>query len=99
LAAQPFAIGNGTGGLLLGFLCWILAIGGVSQVAHDIEEEAKTGTLESLFLSHPGPCTLFLARNVAGLVVGIPSFLLVAVVLALSTSTGFHFTVDALVPV
>jgi ABC-2 type transport system permease protein len=97
-ALKPFSMGNGTEGLLLGFICWILCTSGVSQIAHDIEEEAKTGTLEPLFLGHPGPATLFAARNLAGLISGVPMLLGVAAALAVATHSTFHLSPEALVP-
>ena len=97
-AFGQFALGDGVEGLLLGFICWILATGGVSHVANDIEEEAKTGTLEPLFLGHPGPEALFLARNTAGLVAGLPVLLLVGAALTLATRSSFHFSPAALLP-
>ncbi len=98
-ALKPFAIGNGTEGLLLGFICWILCTSGVSHVAHDIEEEAKTGTLEPLFLGYPGPGAIFAARNVAALISGVPTLLLVAAALAFATHSAFHLSPEAVVPV
>ncbi len=98
-ALKPFSIGHGTEGLLLGFVCWILGTSGVSHVAHDIEEEAKTGTLEPLFLGHPGPGAIFVARNLAALVSGVPMLLLVAAGLAVATHSAFHLSPAALVPV
>lgn len=98
-ALKPFAIGNGTEGLLLGFVCWILCTGGVSHVAHDIEEEAKTGTLEPLFLGHPGPGTIFAARNLAALISGLPMLMMVAATLAMATHSVFHLSPEAIVPV
>jgi ABC-2 type transport system permease protein len=93
-----FSVGDGVEGLLLGFICWILATGGVSHVANDIEEEAKTGTLEPLFVGDPGPEILFLARNTAGLVAGLPMLLLVAAALTLATGSSFHLSPAALLP-
>ncbi len=98
-ALKPFAIGNGTEGLLLGFICWVLCTSGVSQVAHDIEEEAKTGTLEPLFLGHPGPGALFAARNLAALISGVPMLLMVSTALAIATHSAFHLSPEAVVPV
>ncbi len=97
-AFGQFSVGEGVEGLLLGFICWILATGAVSHVAHDIEEEAKTGTLEPLFLGHPGPGALFLARNTAGLVAGLPMLLLVGLALTLATRSAFHFSPAVLLP-
>lgn len=98
-ALKPFSIGNGTEGLLLGFICWILCTSGVSHLAHDIEEEAKTGTLEPLFLGHPGPGTIFAARNLAALISGVPILLMVAGALAIATHSAFHLSPEAIVPV
>ncbi len=98
LALGQFSLGSGAEGFLLGFICWTLAIGGVSHVAHDIEEEAKTGTLESLFLAYPGPGFVFMARNLAALVVGIPTISVLFVILTFSTKSTFHFSPTALLP-
>jgi len=97
-ALGPYAIGSGNEGLLLGFTCWVLATGGLSHLAHDIEEEAKTGTLEPLFLGVPGPGTVFMARNVASLLTGLPVLLLVAAALALATRSTFRVSPAALLP-
>jgi len=97
-ALGTYALGSGNEGLLLGFSCWVLATGGVSHVAHDIEEEAKTGTLEPLFLGVPGPGTVFMARNVAAMLAGVPVLLLVATALALATRSVFHVCAAALLP-
>jgi hypothetical protein len=99
IADKSFSLGSGTDGFLIGFLCWALVVGGVSHIAHDIGEEAKTGTLEIIFTCSSGPFQLFVARGLAGFVVGLPTLVILGAVLAYTTSSPLHLRLEYLVPV
>lgn len=53
--------------LLIGFVCYIIAIVCLTQTTENVETEAKTGTLEKIFMSTYGPTRIFLVRSVVGL--------------------------------
>lgn len=92
-SGAQLGLGQGNESFLIGFLCWVLVTGGLTHVADDIEEEAKTGTLEPLFMSSFHPTLIFLARSFSSLVVGAP--ILIALALILYSTTGVKFNIGA----
>lgn len=68
--------------LLIGFIFYFTAIVCMTQTVEDVETEAKTGTLEKVFLSVYGPTKVLLVRAVVG-VVHLATTLLVLVTVEL----------------
>lgn len=52
--------------LVASFFCWVIAMGAVGHVAAELEEEIKTGLLETIFLSRFPASAVILARALAG---------------------------------
>ncbi len=73
-------LGDTKEGLYLGFLCWLILVGGISQIVDDIEDNAKLGTLESLFLSVHSPVRILYVRSIVSLLWGIPLILIFGIV-------------------
>ena len=72
-------------GLLIGFLCWAVVVGGTANLGAEIEDEARTGVLEPLFLSRYSIVTIMVARSLSSLLAGLPVVLLLAVTVAVTS--------------
>ncbi|NJN29791.1 MAG: ABC transporter permease [Synechococcales cyanobacterium RM1_1_8] len=66
--------------LVIGYVLWILTLFVLTETTNSLEAEAKTGTLEQLFLSPFRAVTVFLLRALAGLAIRL---ILIAVSLGL----------------
>lgn len=66
--------------LVIGYILWILTIFVLNETTNSLEAEAKTGTLEQLFLSPHSAVTVFFLRALAGLAIRL---MLIAVSLGL----------------
>lgn len=66
--------------LVIGYILWILTLFVLGEATNSLEGEAKTGTLEQLFLSPHSAVTVFFLRALAGLAIRL---LLLAVSLGL----------------
>ncbi len=97
-SGAELGFGNGDESFLIGFMCWIFVTGGLTQVANCIEEESKTGTLESLFMSSYHPVQIFLARSVSALAIGIPALVALFMVLYFSSNARLHLNHQVIVP-
>lgn len=47
------------------FFCWVCAMGAIGHIANELEEDAKIGVLEPLFLSRLRACEIILVRSLA----------------------------------
>lgn len=47
------------------FFCWVCAMGAIGHIAGELEEDAKIGVLEPLFLSRLRACEIILVRSLA----------------------------------
>ena len=66
--------------LVIGYVLWLLMLFVLSEATNSLEGEAKTGTLEQIFLSPHSAVTVFLLRALAGMAIRL---LLIAVNLGL----------------
>jgi hypothetical protein len=87
VVANPVAPGfdSRPDGLLIGFLCWAVVVGGTANLGAEIEDEARTGVLEPLFLSRYSIVTIMVARSLSSLLAGLPVVLLLAVTVAITS--------------
>lgn len=99
LVSSDTRFGQTKDSMLIGYLCWVIVLGGIGHVAHDIQEEAKTGTLESLFCSSYSPLLVFWARSLSGLAVGVPLLVLLALAAGLISGGSASFSSAMLSPI
>lgn len=57
--------------MVAAFFCWIVAMGAIGHTASEIEEEAKLGTLEPVFVSGFRPSTVVLVRSLSASIGGL----------------------------
>lgn len=81
--------------VVVGYVSWLLVIDAFQGIAAEIQNEAKTGTLQQLIMSPPGTRMVFLVRSVANLTVSV--FVISAVLMIISFLTGSHLTFNPLV--
>ena len=92
MAGSAMGFGGRLEGIIVGYVTWLLASNALMHPPHAIEEEAMTGTLESLFLSCYGVTTLFLMRTLAeSLIQLVKCALILALIMAL---TGGRLTLS-----
>jgi ABC-2 type transport system permease protein len=53
------------------FFCWVCAMGAIGHIASELEEDAKIGVLETLFLSRLRACEVILVRSLASSMSGL----------------------------
>ncbi|MCB0014187.1 MAG: ABC transporter permease [Anaerolineales bacterium] len=68
---------------LIGFVTWRIADGCILRITDSLAEDAKTGTLEQIYLSSPQPALILFARSLAILVYHSFRGLLLAIILLL----------------
>ncbi|MGB3788335.1 MAG: ABC transporter permease [Phormidesmis sp.] len=91
IGAQYMAGGNSTFGdrldsVVVGYVIWTLVVYIVNDIATNLQMEARTGTLEQVFLSPFGAPRVFLARAIASLTLRF--FLILAVLAIIIAITG-----------
>src|SRR5262245_60015784 len=68
--------------MLLGYIVWYFAMTAISNMSHNLMEEARTGTLEQMFMSPVPMGVILLGRVFAVLVTATAQIGLVAIALA-----------------
>lgn len=97
-SGAELGFGDGDESFLIGFMCWIFVTGGLTQVANCVEEESKTGTLESLFMSSYHPVQIFLARSFSSLAIGVPALAALFIVLYYASDATLHINHQVIIP-
>jgi ABC-2 type transport system permease protein len=81
---------------LIGFVTWRVADGCILRVTGSLAEDAKTGTLEQVYLSPAAPGLIRLARSLATLIYHSIRGLLLAVILMLILRIPVAFSLGAI---
>lgn len=81
--------------IVVGYIAWLLVIDAFQGIAAEVQNEAKTGTLQQLIMSPHGTRVVFLVRSVANLTVSV--FVIAAVLVMISLLTGSQITFNPLV--
>ncbi|MFT3905782.1 MAG: hypothetical protein QM718_05715 [Steroidobacteraceae bacterium] len=81
--SNTLTIGLPADGFLVGYLCWATILSGTSQLAQEIEDDAKSGVLEPLFLSAFPIVRIMLARSMCSVIAGLPVFIVLATIIVL----------------
>ncbi len=80
--------------LVVGYVLWTLALFAIGQMSWGLMEEAREGTLEQVFLSPYGPVRVYLARNLAGLLINLA--LNLGILFLIMALTGARVRLDPL---
>lgn len=78
------------------FFCWVCALGAIGHIAGELEEDAKIGVLEPLFLSRLRACDIILVRSLASSSAGLALSFAVLWLLSWYSGAGLALGVDAL---
>ncbi len=65
------SFGTNLDAVLVGYATWMIALSGLNNMPTDIQNDARRGTLENLFLSYHNISHVFLARSIVGALIGI----------------------------
>ncbi|MEO0540582.1 MAG: ABC transporter permease [Cyanobacteria bacterium P01_A01_bin.105] len=77
--------------IVVGYVLWTLALYVVNDIANNIQGEARTGTLEQVFLSPFGAPKIFFARAVASVVFRIALIAIILQILIWMTGSELAF--------
>lgn len=99
LGGSALDLGNTLEGLFTGYVTWMLAIMGYSDLAWGITNESQTGTLEQLYLAPVG--YRWIAAFTQSFQFAVNIVLLTAMVVLMSFSTGqsIHLDIVSMLPV
>jgi len=86
MAGPDIAFGDRLDTVVIGYVIWSLVLYIVNDIATNLQMEARTGTLEQLFLSPFGAPRVFFARAIASLT--LRSLLTLVVLLIIMTISG-----------
>jgi len=95
--AGPAGFGTSSEGLVVGYLCWAIAVGATLSMGSELEEEARSGVLEPIFLSGYSMVKVLVARSLGALIAGLPAAIVLVALLGIVS--GKHQVLDlAIVP-
>jgi ABC-2 type transport system permease protein len=77
------------------FFCWVCAMGAIGHIASELEEDAKMGVLEALFLSRMRACQVILVRSLASSISGLALSFGVLWLLSWYSGAGLALGLDA----
>jgi ABC-2 type transport system permease protein len=77
------------------FFCWVCAMGAIGHIASELEEDAKIGVLEALFLSRLRSCEVILVRSLASSLSGLALSFAVLWLLSWYSGAGLALGFDA----
>jgi ABC-2 type transport system permease protein len=82
--------------IVASFFCWVCAMGSIGHIASELEEDAKIGVLETLFLSRLRSCEIILVRSLASSVSGLALSFAVLWLLSWYSGAGLALGLDAI---
>ncbi len=98
IAGPTAQFGERLDALVVGYVLWTLALFSIGQLSWGLMEEAREGTLEQVFLTRYGPIRVYLARNLAGLLVNLALNLVILLVIMALTGARLRLDPTALLP-
>lgn len=98
IAGPAAQFGGRLDALVVGYVLWTLSLFAIGDLSWGLMEEARTGTLEQVFLSPFGPARVYMARNLAGLLTTIVLNLGIMLLIMRLTGAKLDFTWTALAP-
>lgn len=98
LAGPGVEFGDRLEGVLVGYLLWTFTLSAYNGLSFFLMEEARTGTLEQLFLTPYGPTRLLLLRQLADLFSQGIFVLVLGLILAALTGAQLDFSPAVFLP-
>lgn len=96
--AQSAHFGENAAGMVLGYFIWIIMISGFGHVTSEIEREARSGTLENIFLSGHKKAMIFVFRSFAGILVCFFQLSIVVPLMIIATDVTLSFPAFIIFP-
>jgi ABC-2 type transport system permease protein len=84
--------------VIIGFISWTVALGLIGSIANTVQEEARTGTLEQLFLSTNNATLLFIMRGLVSTLFTITLNMLMLFLVLFITQRNLHFSFQMIWP-
>jgi len=98
LAGPNVQFGDRLSSIVVGYMTWLLVLQTFAGVAGDIQEEAKTGTLQQVVMSSFGTTRVFLVRAVADLSVSLVTIAATLTIIVFLTGTTLQFPPAMILP-
>jgi ABC-2 type transport system permease protein len=91
IAGPTLEFGDRLDSVIVGYILWTLVLFIMGDVAGGLQDEARTGTLEQMFLTPYGAARVFVMRAIASLTIQLTLNLLIVVVIIVSTQSKLAF--------
>lgn len=98
IAGSAFQFGDRLDSIIIGYVLWTLMLFIMGDIAGGLQQEARTGTLEQLFLSPYSAPRVFLIRAVASLLLNLGINLTILGLIILLTGSQLSFSVVLIAP-
>lgn len=98
IAGPGFQFGDRLDSIIVGYVLWALMIFILGDIAGGLQQEARTGTLEQLFLSPYRASTVFLMRAFASLLLNLAINFSILLLIMLLTGSKLAFPPTLLPP-
>ncbi len=84
--------------VIIAFVVWTVALGLIGSIAHGVQQESSTGTLEQIFLSTRNATMLFIIRGLVSVIFTIALSILTLFFLLFITQRNLHFSFQVVLP-
>ncbi len=98
IAGPGFQFGTRLDSIIVGYVLWALMLFIMGDIAGGLQQEARTGTLEQLFLSPYSASTVFLLRAIASLILNLTINLGILLLIMALTGSRLAFPPTLLPP-
>ncbi|MCU0570576.1 MAG: ABC transporter permease [Oculatellaceae cyanobacterium Prado106] len=98
IAGPGLQFGDRLDAVIIGYVLWSLVLFIMGDVSGGLQNEARTGTLEQLFLSPYGASRLFLVRAIASLFIQLMTNLVILIIIIVITRTQLAFPPTLVIP-
>lgn len=98
IAGPGFQFGDRLDSIIVGYVLWALMLFILGDIAGGLQQEARTGTLEQLFLSPYSPPVVFLTRAFASLLINLAINLSILLLIIVLTGSQLSFPLTLFPP-
>lgn len=98
LAGPTTQFGDRLDSLIIGYGLWTLVVISMNSIALLIQGEARTGTLEQIYLSSYGPLRVILSRAASILAISLTVSIGMLLIMLQLTRRDLHFPLETLIP-
>jgi ABC-2 type transport system permease protein len=91
IAGPTLQFGDRLDSVIVGYILWTLVLFIMGDVVGGLQDEARTGTLEQMFLTPYGAARVFVMRAIASLTIQITLNLLIVLVIMVLTQSKLAF--------